>query len=120
MHYIRTVGTLLGPGSCSIADCSPHRMASLPSSSTTFTHLLALLAGVAIGKSIDADELTAYRSSTAEDIWAKLRRRIKTILAGGVVLGLIFKTGRMAIGGLLGDGGDRERGDGGAAERRAQ
>ena len=78
-------------------------MASLPSSKYAFTHLLAMLAGVAIGKSIDADELHAYRSAAGEGPSAKLRRRIKSLLAGGLVVGLIIETGRRAFGG----GGDR-------------
>mmetsp|Transcript_33466 Transcript_33466/g.80905 ORF Transcript_33466/g.80905 Transcript_33466/m.80905 type:complete len:90 (+) Transcript_33466:72-341(+) len=81
-------------------------MASYPSSSssTALTHLLVLFAGIAIGKSIDADELSAYRHSAGEDIWTKLRRKIKSILAGGVVLGLIVKAGSRAIGGRSSDG----------------
>ena len=72
-------------------------MASLPSSATTFTftHLLALLAGVVIGKSIDADELGAYRSS--ESIFASMRRRLKSTIVVGLVLGLVVKVGKRAI-----------------------
>ncbi|KAL7547040.1 hypothetical protein ACHAWF_010362 [Thalassiosira exigua] len=96
-------------------------MASLPSSGAAFTHLLALLAGAAIGKSIDADELAAYRSS-GDTFWTKLRRKMKGIVAGGVALGLIYKTGSWAARGLLGDGSGRRGGGGGGepAERRAQ
>jgi len=77
-------------------------MASLPSGTTTFTHLLALLAGVVIGKSIDADELDAYRSSNDESIFASLRRRLKSTIVVGLVLGLVVKVGTRAI---MGDGG---------------
>ena len=70
-------------------------MASLPSSATTFTHLLALLTGVVIGKSIDADELDAYRSS--ESIFASMRRRLKSTIVVGLVLGLVVKVGKRAI-----------------------
>ena len=94
-------------------------MASLPSSSSAFTHLLALVTGILIGKSIDADELQAYRSSSGDNIWTKIRRQMKSVLVGGVVLGLIAKTGSMAIGGLLG-GEEASREEGGSAERRAQ
>ena len=94
-------------------------MASLPSSSTAFTHLLALIAGVAIGKSIDADELDAYRAGT-DDFWAKIRRRIKSVLVGGVVLTLIYKTGSMTMRGIMGDGDSSNRGGDSATERRAQ
>ena len=86
-------------------------MASLPSSSTAFTHLLALLAGVAIGKSMDATELNAYRSSADEGVLTKIRRKMREILIGGVVLGLLYKTGRMAIGS---GGVDDSRGGGGS------
>ena len=72
-------------------------MASLPSGTTTFTHLLALLAGVVIGKSIDADELDAYRSSNDESIFASLRRRLKSTIVVGLVLGLVVKVGTRAI-----------------------
>jgi len=98
-------------------------MASLPSSSTAFTHLLALLTGIAIGKSIDADELSAYRSMD-DTIFTRFRRKIKSIVVGGVVLGLVYKTGSIAMRGLLGNGsggvsGDRG-GDNSSADRRAQ
>ena len=97
-------------------------MASLPSTSTAFTHLLALLTGIAIGKSIDADELIAYRSLD-DTIFTRFRRKIKSILVGGVVLGLVYKTGSVAMRGLLGTGsggagGDRG-GDNSSADRRA-
>lgn len=95
-------------------------MASLPSSSSAFTHLLALCAGVIIGKSIDADELNAYRSSAGENLWTRIRRQMKSVLVGGVVLGLIVKTGGMAIGGLLGNGGHDNSGGSGSIEKRAQ
>ncbi|KAL9188943.1 hypothetical protein ACHAXT_011433 [Thalassiosira profunda] len=79
-------------------------MASLPSSASAFTHLLALLAGIAVGKSMDADELNAYRSSN-EDLWSRVRRRIKSVAVGGIVLGLVVKVGGKAVRGLLGNGG---------------
>ena len=99
-------------------------MASLPtntSNTTTiaaFTHLLALFAGIVIGKSIDADELNAYRSSSsyyADDVWTRIRRQMKSIIVGGVVLGLLVKTGSAAMGSFLlgsstsggGGGGDK-------------
>ena len=44
---------------------------------------------------------------------------MKSILVGGVVLGLVAKIGSAAIEGLLGDEKDIEGGDRGAAERRA-
>ena len=92
-------------------------MASLPSSRTAFTHLLALVAGIAIGKSIDADELTAYRSSTSDNIFTRLRRQMKSILVGSILVGLVIKTGSATMRGLLGGGGEEGR-DG--SERRAQ
>ena len=77
-------------------------MASLPSTTSAFTHTLTFLAGIAVGKSIDQDELNAYRSSN-EDGWsgvfARMRRRIKGAAAGFVVLGLVYSIGRRAIGG---------------------
>ena len=91
-------------------------MASLPTSSssstTAFTHLLALLAGIVIGKSIDADELNAYRSSSSygDDLWTRLRRQMKSILVGGIVLGLIVKTGSGAMGKLLTGSGQSDGG----------
>ena len=97
-------------------------MASIPSSSTAFTHLLALLTGIAIGKSIDADELSAYRSIDDTPL-RRFSRKIKSILVGGVVLGLVYKTGSIAIRGLLGNGSNRVGGSSGgdaAADRRAQ
>jgi len=97
-------------------------MASLPSSSTAFTHLLALLTGIAIGKSIDADELSVYRSID-DTIFTRLRRKIKSILVGGVVLGLVYKTGSIVLRGLLGNGSGGaggDRGDDSSADRRAQ
>ena len=93
-------------------------MASLPSSSTAFTHLLALVAGIAIGKSIDADELTAYRSSTSDNIGIRIRRQMKSILFGSILVGLVIKTGSAAMRGLLGNGG--EEGGRDDSERRAQ
>ena len=93
-------------------------MASLPSSSTAFTHLLALVAGIAIGKSIDADELTAYRSSTSDNIGTRIRRQMKSILVGSILVGLVIKTGNAAMRGLLGNGG--EEGGRDDSERRAQ
>mmetsp|Transcript_19067 Transcript_19067/g.41263 ORF Transcript_19067/g.41263 Transcript_19067/m.41263 type:complete len:88 (+) Transcript_19067:153-416(+) len=72
-------------------------MASFPSSSTAFTHLLTFLVGVAIGKSIDADELNAYRSSNDDSIFAKLRRRMKSVVLGGVVVGLVGFVGKRAL-----------------------
>ena len=90
-------------------------MSSLPSSSsrTAFTHLLTFLAGVVVGKAIDADELAAYRSSNDDDVWTKVRRRLKSIAAGTVILTLVVKVGSRA---LLGDGkesGGRDGGGGG-------
>ncbi|KAL3764416.1 hypothetical protein ACHAWU_004922 [Discostella pseudostelligera] len=90
-------------------------MASLPTSPTSttaagsssaFTHLLALVAGIIIGKSIDADELNAYRSSSsyADDLWTRIRRQMKSMIVGGVVLGLLVKTASEAMGSLLGGG----------------
>ena len=71
-------------------------MASLPSSASAFTHVITFLAGVAVGKSIDQDELNAYRSSN-ESFFAKMQRRIKGAAAGFVVLGLAYAVGRRAI-----------------------
>ena len=65
-----------------------------------------------MGKSIDADELNAYRSSH-DDIWTKIRRRMKSILAGTVVLTLVVATGRRA---LLGGSGGESDGGGGAGD----
>lgn len=84
-------------------------MASLltPSNTTAaFTHLLALVAGIVIGKSIDADELNAYRSSSsyADDLWTRIRRQMKSIIVGGVALGLLMKTGSAAMKSFLGSG----------------
>jgi hypothetical protein len=87
-------------------------MASLiPGKKAAFTHLLALLAGIVIGKSIDADELEAYRSSSNDGAMTRLRRRVKSILVTGIVLGLIVKTGRMAIGDGGGGARDSWQGD---------
>jgi hypothetical protein len=98
-------------------------MASLPNTATTtscaFTHLLALLTGIVIGKSIDADELNAYRSSSsyADDIWTRIRRQMKSILVGGgVVLGLLVKTGSAAMGNLLGSSSEESSSDGNNAD----
>lgn len=85
-------------------------MASLPfptsGKKAAFTHLLALFAGIIIGKSIDADELEAYRSSSNDGALVRIRRRAKSILVTGIVLGLIVKTFRMAIGDGGGDGAE--------------
>jgi hypothetical protein len=81
-------------------------MASLPSSTSTLTHLLTFIAGMAVGKAIDQDELNAYRSSSEDGIagfFAKMRRRMKSCAVGAVVLGLVYAVGRKAITG--GDGG---------------
>ena len=99
-------------------------MASLPSSKTALTHLLALLTGIAIGKSVDADELSAYRSSN-DDLWSRMRRKMKNVLIGTVVLGLVYKTGSAAVQGLLGSGNidSSSQGSSGgdvSVERRAQ
>jgi hypothetical protein len=97
-------------------------MASLPNTATTtscaFTHLLALLTGIVIGKSIDADELNAYRSSSsyADDIWTRIRRQMKSILVGGVVLGLLVKTGSAAMGSLLGSSSEESSSNGNNAD----
>ncbi len=64
---------------------------------SAFTHLLTFLAGVAVGKAVDADELQAYRSSHEEDTWSRIRRRIKSILAGTIILTLLVKTGTRAM-----------------------
>ena len=91
-------------------------MASLPTHHSygkgyAFTHLLALLAGICIGKSIDADELDAYRSSSSNDTaFVRIRRRLKSMAITGIVLGLIVRTGRMPIGG--GDDGGEDDGAG--------
>ena len=96
-------------------------MASLPThhraygGGYAFTHLLALFAGICIGKSIDADELDAYRSSshTNDSTFVRLRRRMKSMAVTGIVLGLIVRAGRMAIvGGMGGDGGGGDEGAG--------
>ncbi|KAL7519565.1 hypothetical protein ACHAWX_004323 [Stephanocyclus meneghinianus] len=75
-------------------------MASLPSSTTTLTHLLTFLAGIIVGKAIDQDELNAYRVSNEDGIAgfvAKIRRQIKTCVFGGVILGLVYSVGRRAL-----------------------
>ena len=71
-------------------------MASLPSTSSFTTHLIALLTGVAIGKSLDAEELNAYRSAH-ETLWSRVGRRVKYFLAGSIVLGLIAKVGSATL-----------------------
>jgi hypothetical protein len=71
-------------------------MASLPSTSSLTTHFVAFLTGVVIGKSLDAEELNAYRSAH-ETVWSKLGRQLKYLLAGGVVLGLVAKIGSNAL-----------------------
>jgi hypothetical protein len=87
-------------------------MASLTSGKmAAFTHLLALLAGIVIGKSIDADELEAYRSSSNDGAMTRIRRGVKSILVTGIVMGLIVKTGRMAIGDGGGGAHDSRRSD---------
>jgi hypothetical protein len=80
-------------------------MASLPSSATALTHILTFVAGIAVGKAIDQDELNAYRSSN-EGFFARIRRRIKGFAAGFVVLGLIYSVGRKA---LTGGGGKDDK-----------
>mmetsp|Transcript_11377 Transcript_11377/g.17119 ORF Transcript_11377/g.17119 Transcript_11377/m.17119 type:complete len:86 (-) Transcript_11377:18-275(-) len=71
-------------------------MASLPSTSSLTTHFVAFLTGVAIGKSLDAEELNAYRSAN-ETVWTKLGRQLKYFVAGSVVLGLVAKLGSTAL-----------------------
>ncbi|KAL7433028.1 hypothetical protein ACHAXM_003376 [Skeletonema potamos] len=71
-------------------------MASLPSTSSLTTHFVAFLTGVVIGKSLDAEELNAYRSAH-ETVWSKLGRQLKILFAGGVVLGLVAKIGTTAL-----------------------
>ncbi|KAL3789820.1 hypothetical protein ACHAW5_011243 [Stephanodiscus triporus] len=96
-------------------------MASLPfptsGKKAAFTHLLALFAGVVIGKSIDADKLEAYRSSSNDGALARIRRRSKSFLVSVIVLGLIVKTFRMAIGDG-GGGGDAGNHDVGRSDAR--
>ena len=71
-------------------------MASLPSTSSLTTHFIALLAGVAIGKSLDAEELNAYRS-VHETVMSRVGRRVKYLLAGSIVLGLVVKLGSATL-----------------------
>ena len=73
-----------------------------------FTHLLTLLTGIVIRKLINADELEAYRSSLNDSAMRRIRQGIKLILVTEIVLDLIFKTGRMAIGN--GGGGAHDSG----------
>jgi hypothetical protein len=83
-------------------------MASLPSSTSTLTHMFAFLVGIAAGKAIDQDELNAYRSGNESGLsgfFAKMRRRVKGVAAGFVVLGLVYSVGRRAITG----GGDADK-----------
>mmetsp|Transcript_30782 Transcript_30782/g.48251 ORF Transcript_30782/g.48251 Transcript_30782/m.48251 type:complete len:85 (+) Transcript_30782:280-534(+) len=84
-------------------------MASLTSSLTT--HFVAFLTGMAVGKSLDAEELNAYRSSN-ETVWTKFSRKLKYVVAGSVVLGLVAKLGSNA---LLKDG--EGKGDGAAGSK---
>ena len=75
-------------------------MASLPSSGSALTHILTFLAGIAVGKAIDQDELNAYRSSNEDGLkgfFARMRRRVKGAAAGFVVMGLLYSVGRKAL-----------------------
>lgn len=67
------------------------------------THLSCFIGGVIVGKSIDADELAAYRSfnrssSTSESLmeWAKRIVIFGSSVVGGVVI--IFGIGRLSAG----------------------
>lgn len=66
------------------------------------THLSCFIGGVIVGKSIDADELAAYRSSnrsgSSETIleWAKRIVIFGSSIVGGVVI--IFGIGRLSAG----------------------
>lgn len=71
-------------------------MASLPTTSSLTTHFIAFLSGVVVGKSLDAEELNAYRSAN-ETMWTKLGRQLKYFVAGSVVLGLVAKLGSTAL-----------------------
>ena len=71
-------------------------MASLPTTSSLTTHFIAFLSGVVVGKSLDAEELNAYRSAN-ETTWTKLGRQLKYFVAGSVVLGLVAKLGSTAL-----------------------
>jgi hypothetical protein len=70
--------------------------------------MFAFLVGIAAGKAIDQDELNAYRSGNESGLsgfFAKMRRRVKGVAAGFVVLGLVYSVGRRAITG----GGDADK-----------
>ena len=71
-------------------------MASLPSTTSLTTHLFAFLAGVAAGKSLDAEELNAYRSAN-ETFMSRVGRRLKYFLAGSALFGLVIKLGSSAL-----------------------
>ena len=71
-------------------------MASLPTTSSLTTHFIAFITGMVVGKSLDAEELNAYRSAN-ETVWTKLGRQLKYALAGSVVLGLVVKLGSTAL-----------------------
>ena len=71
-------------------------MASLPSTSSLTTQFIVFLTGIAIGKSLDADELHAYRSAN-ETAWSRVGRQIKYLLAGGIILGMVAKLGSRAL-----------------------
>mmetsp|Transcript_522 Transcript_522/g.869 ORF Transcript_522/g.869 Transcript_522/m.869 type:complete len:86 (+) Transcript_522:207-464(+) len=71
-------------------------MASLPTTSSLTTHFIVFLTGVVVGKSLDAEELNAYRSAN-ETMWTKLGRQLKYFVAGSVVLGLVAKLGSTAL-----------------------
>lgn len=78
-------------------------MASLPSSTSALSHIFTFLAGVAVGKAIDQDELNAYRSSNEDGLtrfFARMRRRMKGCAAVALVMGLVYSSiGRRAIAG---------------------
>lgn len=59
------------------------------------SHLVVFGAGVALGKLIDADELSTYREAY-ESPWAKLRRRAGTLALGTVAVGGLITVIRVA------------------------
>ncbi len=71
-----------------------------------FTHLSAFATGIYIGKSLDAEELAAYRSAASSSFYESISSFVKkgVLVCLGVVVitvstrGLIFR-------GRLGDGG---------------
>ena len=67
--------------------CRSHRRRQSPSSSSSIkvlatTHALVFLAGVVAGRSLNADELAAYRAAQYEDRGRQLKRAAAKVALG--------------------------------------